>query len=323
MVNNIAFLVLGLVFLIWGAEWLVRGASRLAGKFGIPPLAIGLTIVAFGTSSPEMVVNVSSILSGKEDIALGNVVGSNIFNVLFILGACALILPLSVQTKLIRWDVPIMICVSGLLYVLGLDHVLSRGEGLILLTGIVFYTWFCFYYSQKEKKVPDEFVTEFGNAGDSRKAGAILRDCVLIVLGLVILVLGSRWLVNSSVELARSFGVSELVIALTIVAAGTSLPEVATSILATIKGERDIAIGNVVGSNIFNILAIMGISGTIAGDGLNMNPKSMAVDIPFMILVAMLCYPIFRSKAQISRKEGLLFFVMYIGYTVYLIKFSH
>lgn len=322
MLINLTFLLLGLGALVWGAEWLVRGSAKLARMLGIPPLAIGLTIVAYGTSSPEMVVNINSVLSGNEDIALGNVVGSNIFNVLFILGVCAMVLPLSVEAKLIRLDVPIMVFVSFLLYTFCFDHNLAVWEGLVLLSGCALYTWFCFFYSKKEgKAVQEEYEKEFGS-GSSRKPADIAKNASLIVFGLVILVIGAKWLVNASIELARAFGVSELVIALTIVAAGTSLPEVATSILATLKGERDIAIGNVVGSNIFNILAIMGVSAVTSG-GLEINPKSMVLDIPFMIFVAVLCYPIFRSHSSISRLEGALFFFLYAGYTVYLIQSQH
>jgi cation:H+ antiporter len=323
--NNLFFLTLGLVFLLWGAEWLVRGASRLARALGISPLAIGLTIVAYGTSTPELVVNINSILSGKEDIALGNIVGSNIFNVLFILGVCALILPLRVEAKLIKWDVPIMIFVSGLLYGLCLDYHLSRWEGAALIAGVILYTWFCFAYSKTENKdVQKEYEKEFGgDAAKLRQPGNMAMNIVLVLLGLGILVIGSKWLVNSAVELARHFGISELVIALTIVAAGTSLPEVATSIVATVKGERDIAIGNVVGSNIYNILAILGISGVMTAKGVPINPNSMVLDIPFMVLVAVLCYPIFRSRSTISRVEGAFLFLLYIGYTVYLVQTNH
>lgn len=325
MLNSLMFFSLGLIFLLWGAEWLVRGSSRLARALGISPLAIGLTIIAYGTSTPELIVNINSILSGKEDIALGNVVGSNIFNVLFILGACALILPLRVEAKLIKWDVPIMIFVSGLLYGFCLDYQLSRWEGVLLIFGVILYTWFCFFYSKKENKgVREEYEKEFGgSATELRKPRNMALNISLILLGLGILVIGSKWLVNSSVELARHFGISDLVVALTIVAAGTSLPEVATSIVATIKGERDIAIGNVVGSNIYNILAILGVSGVMAGKGMPINPNSMALDIPFMVLVAVLCYPIFRSHSIISRAEGLFLFLLYMGYTGYLIQINH
>lgn len=325
MLNTIIFLLLGLGLLMWGAEWLVKGASKLARAIGISPLAIGLTIVAYGTSTPELIVNIKSALAGQDDIALGNIVGSNIFNVLFVLGVCGLISPLKVQLKLIRLDVPLMIGASFLLLFSCLDYRLSAVEGIIFIIGIVLYTWFCFSYSKKEDKfIKDEFDKEYGGDVKAlRKSPALLKDVLLIGAGLVLLVIGAKWLINSSIEIARYFNISELVISLTIVAAGTSLPEVATSIIATMKGERDIAIGNVVGSNIYNILAILGVTALIPKGGMAINPVSMALDIPFMVFVAVICLPIFRSGAAISRKEGFLLFSLYVGYTSYLIWSQH
>lgn len=325
MLNELFILIIGLGLLTWGAEWLVRGGSKLARAIGVSPLAIGLTIVAFGTSAPEMVVNIKSVSTGSFDIALGNVVGSNIFNVLFILGICAMILPLSVASKLVKMDVPIMVAASVLLYVFCLDHSLSRFEGIVFLVLIVLYTVMCFRLSKTEPaEVKKEFDQEFGGDIKLLKTPKQLAiNALLIVLGLVLLVVGAKFLVTSAIAIARQFGISELVIALTIVAAGTSLPEVATSIMATIKGERDIAIGNVVGSNIFNILSILGVSSVMKSGGMPINPVSMAVDIPFMIFVALICYPIFRSGSAISRLEGGLLFALYVGYTLYLIKFAN
>lgn len=320
MLNQIVLLLAGLLFLGGGAHWLVHGSARLARAFGISPLAIGLTIVAYGTSTPELIVNVNAAMAGQYDIALGNVVGSNIFNVLFILGVCALILPLKVVAKLNRFDVPVMIVVSALLYVFCLDSRLSNLEGCIFLLGIAVYTWFCFSYSKGSGESLSQFNKEFG--GDVRmlrRPVNILKDLLLIGAGLVLLVIGAQWLVGSAVFIARYFGISELVIALTIVAAGTSLPEVATSIVATIKGERDIAIGNVVGSNIYNILGILGVTALVSKGTMTINPASLTVDIPFMIFVTAICFPIFRSRGHISRKEGAVFLLLYIAYTVYLI----
>lgn len=317
--------MLGLGFLTWGAEWLVRGSSKLARAVGISPLAIGLTVVAYGTSSPELVVNIQSALVGQHDIAIGNIVGSNIFNVLFILGLCALIWPLPVSRTLIKWDVPVMIGVAILFYLFALNGRLERGEGFIFVVLVGVYTYFCFTKSKKEaKELKKEFEQEFGeDPAVLRSFPKIAADLFFILSGLILLVVGAKWLVNSSVDIARHLGVSELVIALTIVAAGTSLPEVFTSIVATIKGERDIAIGNVVGSNIYNILAILGVTALIPRQGLLVNPKSMTVDIPFMLVISMLCYPFFRSGNKISRIEGAVFLFLYIGYTVFLIQTNH
>ncbi len=315
-------LFLGLGFLLVGAEGLVRGAAKLARAWGISPLAIGLTIVAFGTSTPELLVNLQSVAIGKDDIALGNVVGSNIFNVLFILGICAIILPLKVVPKLVKFDVPIMIFSSLLLYVICLDLKISRLEGMVFVVLLLIYTYFCFSLSKTEGKALEaEYDQEFGgNVQDLRKPKEIIINSLMIIAGLAFLTFGAKWLVESAVVIARAWGISELVIGATIIAAGTSLPEVATSISATIKGERDIAIGNVVGSNIFNILMILGVSAIIPARGLIINPASMALDIPFMIFVAAICYPIFRSGVTISRREGIFIFLLYVGYTIFLIQ---
>jgi cation:H+ antiporter len=316
--TGITFLA-GLALLVLGAEWLVRGASRLAARVGISPLVIGLTVVAFGTSSPEMAVSVQSSLAGQADIAVGNVVGSNIFNVLFILGISAIITPLIVQQQLIRLDVPIMIGVSLLTYFMSIDGVIGRLEGLLLFAGIIAYTIFLIVQSRKESKaVEAEYAQEFAVKQETGWKPWVI-NIGLVVLGLTLLVLGSNWLVDSAIAIARWLGLSELIIGLTIVAAGTSMPEVATSITAAIKGERDIAVGNVVGSNIFNILAVLGLSGVVAQSGLPVSAAAEAFDIPVMIAVALITLPIFFTGKVIARWEGWLFLFYYVAYTAYLV----
>jgi cation:H+ antiporter len=310
---------LGLIALVAGAELLVRGASKLALSFGISPLVVGLTVVAFGTSAPEMAVSVQSAWSGQVDIALGNVVGSNIFNVLFILGASALIVPLVVHQQIIRQEVPVMIGASLLLWAMAADGGISRWEGLLLASLIVGYTIVIIRQSRRETaairaEYDDAF--EGGAQGWDAHWGV---QILLILAGLALLVLGSNWLVEAAVAFAKYLGVSELVIGLTIVAAGTSLPEVATSILAAIRGERDIAVGNVVGSNIFNILAVLGISASVAPGDLAVAPAMLAFDLPVMIAVAVACLPIFFTGHLIARWEGTLFLAYYAAYTAYLI----
>ncbi|BCX05416.1 MAG: sodium:calcium antiporter [Candidatus Roseilinea sp.] len=319
---NILTLILfvaGLGLLIAGAEALVRGASRLAAAIGISPLVIGLTVVAFGTSAPEMAVSTISALNGSADIAVGNVVGSNIFNVLFILGASALIAPLVVSQQLVRLDVPIMIGTSVLTLVFIADGVLNRLEGAVLFAGIVAYTTFLVIQSRKERneQVQAEYEQEFGEK--PKGVGGVLLNLGFVVVGLAALVVGSRWLVDGAVTIARAVGVGEVVIGLTIVAAGTSLPEVATSIIAAIKGERDIAVGNVVGSNIFNLLAVLGMAGLVAPQGLSVSPSVLRFDIWVMIAVAIACLPIFFTGLKIARWEGALFLLYYAAYTAYLI----
>jgi cation:H+ antiporter len=315
--------VVGLGLLIVGAEALVRGASKLAAAAGISPLVIGLTIVAFGTSSPEMAVSVSSALQGQADVAVGNVVGSNIFNVLFILGIAALIAPLVVSKQLIRFDVPLMIGVSIIAMLFGWDGGISRIEGALLFMGIITYTVFLIQQSRKENKAKaaaakaDEFDKEYSDKPKNNLD--YLKNIAFIIVGLGLLVQGSRWLVDGAIAMARTLGVDDVVIGLTIVAAGTSLPEVAASIIASIKGERDIAVGNVVGSNIFNILAVMGLSSIVAPNGLPVAPSIENFDMPIMIAVALACVPIFFTGWTIARWEGFVFLGYYVAYTAYLI----
>jgi cation:H+ antiporter len=305
-------------FLIIGAEALVRGASSIATMLGISPLVIGLTVVAFGTSSPELAVSIKSALSGQANIAMGNVVGSNIFNVLFILGISALIVPLVVSQQLVRLDVPLMVTLSVVVLVLSLDKTLSRVDGMILVTGLVTYVWYLIHQSQRETiAVKEEYAKEFGTERHVR--GNWPKNVGLVIGGLVLLVLGSRWLVDSAVLFAQYLGVSELVIGLTIVAAGTSLPEVVTSVIAAVRGERDIAVGNVVGSNIFNIMGVLGCASIVAPTGIEVAPAVSRFDIPVMIIVAFACLPIFYTGGSISRKEGALFLGYYASYTLYLV----
>lgn len=316
---TVVLFVLGVVLLIVGAELLVRGASRLAAAIGISPLVIGLTVVAYGTSAPEIAVSVLSAVSGQVDITLGNVVGSNIFNILFILGLSALITPLVVSQQLVRIEVPLMVGISALLFFLALDGRIGCLEGLLLLVGALTYTIFAIRLSRKES---GESKSEDTSQGGDRKLGtdgSALAQVIFVLAGLALLVLGSRWLVNGAVAFAQVLGVSELIIGLTIVAAGTSLPEIATSVIASLRGERDIAVGNVVGSNIFNILAVLGLSSLIAPAGIHVTPPALHFDIPVMITVAVACLPIFFTGNVIARWEGALFFGYYVAYTLYVI----
>lgn len=309
--------ILGLVLLIVGAEALVKGSSRLAAALGISPLVIGLTVVAYGTGSPELAVSTQSAWAGQADLALGNVVGSNIFNVLFILGLSAVITPLVVSQQLVRLDVPLMIAVSLLLMLLALDGTLSRLDGLLFFSINFAYVVWAIRQSRKEnQQVKAEYEKEYGAAGRSSQWWVNL---ILIIAGLGMLVLGSRWLVEGAVAVAQALGLSELIIGLTIVAAGTSLPEVATSLIASIRGEREIAVGNVVGSNIFNILTVLGLSSLLAPNGITVPPAALRFDIPMMIAVALACLPVFFTGYRIGRREGALFFAYYIAYTLYLI----
>ncbi len=312
----------GLAVLTAGAEALVRGAARLALMAGISPLVVGLTVVAYGTSTPELVVSVKSVLAGNPDLAVGNVVGSNVFNVLLILGVSALLAPLVVARQLVRLEVPIMIGVSILLWVLAADGRLQWWDAAVLFAGAPIYSFWTIRRSRRE--TAERQAGDAGPAADAPARGpkALVVSLILVAAGLVLLVLGGRWFVDGAVALARTLGVSDLVIGLTIVAAGTSMPEVATSIVATLRGERDIAIGNVVGSNIYNVVCILGVSGLVAGaggTGLAVDPAILAFDIPLMTAVAVACLPIFLSGMGIARWEGALFLGYYAAYTAYLI----
>ncbi len=313
--------VVGLALLIGGAESLVRGAARLATAIGISPLIVGLTVVSFSTSSPELAVGLQSALAGQADIALGNVIGSNIFNILLILGLSALIAPLFVDQQLIRLDVPLMIGVSALPLILGLDGVIGRGDGLLLFAGIVAYIVFVVWQSRREStQVQTEYAQEYcQEAVQARSARQLALNIALIVVGLGMLVLGSRWMLEGAVALARAFGLSELIIGLTIVSIGTSLPEIAASVVASLRGERDIAVGNIIGSNLFNILAILGITAAAAPGGVAVPAEALSFDIPVMIAVAVICLPIFFTGFIIERWEGALFLSYYIAYTAFLI----
>jgi cation:H+ antiporter len=318
---NLLLFCAGLAALVVGANLLVRGASKLALSFGISPLVVGLTVVAFGTSAPEVAVSVGAVLDGKTDIALGNVVGSNVFNVLFILGISALITPLVVNVQLIRQEVPIMIGVSLLLLVLALDGKLGLIDGALLFALLIAYTTFLVIQSRGETKAAQD---EYAQENKPAEAGAwdarLPAQIALIVAGLAALVFGSEWLVTSSIAFAKAMGVSDLVIGLTIVAAGTSMPEVAASITAAIKGERDIAVGNVVGSNTFNILGCLGLSSLVAGGaGLAVPPSILSFDIWVMLAVALACLPVFMTGREIARWEGGVFLAYYAAYVAYLI----
>jgi cation:H+ antiporter len=309
----------GLAALVAGAELLVRGAGKLAVSFGISPLVVGLTVVAFGTSSPELAVSVQSVWSGRVDLAVGNVVGSNIFNVLFILGLAAVLAPLVVSRQVIRQEVPVMVGVSLLAWAFARDGEIGRLEAGALFTLFAAYTAFLVVQSRREQAgaATAEVAAQVG-AG-SRWDGHWTVQAGLVAAGLVLLVAGSDWLVGAAVAFARAMGISELVIGLTIVAAGTSAPEVATSVLATIRGEREIAVGNVIGSNTFNLLGVLGVSGLIAPQALVVAPALVAFDLPVMLAVALACLPIFFTGHAIARWEGLVFLAYYAAYAAFLV----
>ncbi len=315
----LGWLVLGLLLLSAGAELLVAGAARLAGVLGISPLVIGLTVVAFGTSAPELAVSLRSGFADQAGIAVGNVVGSNIFNILVILGLSALVTPLVVAQQLVRLDVPVMIAVTGMVWLLGADGAVGRLDGILLVGILVAYLVFLVRQSRKEPlAVRAEYDQEFG-AHEARTRSRSPVDVLRIAAGLAMLVVGARWLVDGAGGIARALGVSELIIGLTVVAAGTSLPEAATSVVAALRGERDIAVGNAVGSNIFNLLAVLGTAAVLTPKGIAVSEAALRFDIPVMTAVAVACLPVFFTGNLIARWEGALFLGYYAAYIAYLV----
>lgn len=312
MFELILFMAGGLIIMLLGAEGLVRGASALALRIGISPLVVGLTVVAFGTSSPELVVSIGAALDGNSDIAIGNVIGSNISNIALILGITALINPVKVNVQVIKREIPIMIAVTFVFLIMFYDLSLSRIEGGILFAGVIAYIIVSIILSKKEKK---EIGLEFEKELPVAK-GSSVKSIVFVFVGLVFLAVGSKLFVDGAVEIALMFNVSQIIIGLTIVAIGTSLPELITSVVASIKKEGDIAIGNVVGSNIFNLLSILGITALIlpiSSNGVG------TLDLVMFCLTALIMLPLARTGFVLNRIEGAILVMSYIVYIYFVI----
>ena len=309
----------GLTLLLLGAELLVRGASRLAIALGLAPIIVGLTVVSIGTSAPELAISVGGALAGTPDLALGNVVGSNIANVLLILGLVALVAPLVVHRQLVWLDVPLMIGASLLVFAMAWDGAIARWEGGVLLALAVAYIGFLIWTARRHpEQVPeDPELAEAATGGPAQPRTA--RQLLLMAAGLAMLVAGARLLVQAATAIGSALGLSDLVIGLTVVAIGTSLPEIATSILAAVRGQRDLAVGNIVGSNIFNLLLVLGATALVAADGIPVPASALRFDLPVMTAVALACLPIFFTGHCIRRWEGALFVAYYLAYTAYLL----
>lgn len=318
-------IIAGFLALLAGGEILVRGATGLAIAAKVSPVVIGLTVVAFGTSAPELAVSVTSCYQGSTDLAIGNAVGSNITNILLILGLSAAVVPLTVHVRLIRLDVPIMIAAALALWALSANGQLSRVEGIILTISLAWYLIWTIKESRREER---EIAAEFPESMSTEKAqgpGSVVVNVVFVIIGLILLVFGSNSLVGACVELAHRWGVSELVIGLTVVAVGTSLPELVTSVLASIRGQRDLAVGNVIGSNIFNVLGVLGPSAIVAPDSIAVDSQSLYFDIPVMVAVSIMCLPVFMAGFQVTRWEGfamMLYYAIYVAFLVYRADFS-
>jgi cation:H+ antiporter len=315
-VLDVGLLVGGLVLVVVGAEWLVRGAARIAARLGVAPLVVGLTVVAIGTSMPEITTSLIAGFAGHGDIALGNVVGSNVFNVLFILGLVAIVAPIPVALRLVRLDVPVLLGVSLLVLLMALDGAIVRWEGAVLMAGFVAHLGLALRAPRTASPdVHEEFGTEYGAPAE----GSNLRDFGRVLAGCALLVAGSRWAVHAAAGIARGLGVSELVIGLTIIAAGTGLPELVTSVIAARRGEADIAVGNVVGSNLINLLLVLGLVASVVPGGVPIAPQALRFDLPIMAATAFACWPIFVTGSRIARWEGAVLFGYYVAYVAYLI----
>jgi cation:H+ antiporter len=320
----------GLAFLIAGAELVVRGATRLAVSLGVQPLVLGITVVAVGTSAPELAVGITASWQGNGGLAVGNIAGTNVFNVLFILGLSAMLKPLPLHGQILKLELPVTLGAAAMMMGLALDGTLSRLDGLILCAAGVIYTITLVRVSRRETPAGNAAAgDEVAEVDEVFDVDVILRVrrlartrpgyIAILGLGIVLSVVGANWLVDGSVSVARTFGVSDAIIGLTIVAVGTSAPELVTTIISTIKGDRDVAVGNLLGSSIYNIVAILGLTSLAAPDGLPVAPELLLIDIPLMLCVALACVPVFISGRQISRLEGGIGVATYLGYMAWLV----
>jgi len=314
-------LVGGLIILTLGAELLVRNATKLAVALGISPLVVGLTVVAFGTSAPELVVSLQATLDDQPEIALGNVIGSDILNILLILGLAATIIPLTVTRRVVQVDVPVMVLLSFGVLAMSINGNISRLDGAILLLVQVGYTIWSVMEGRRSGKPEDEPIVVDGVPVLTEQPTKmnIALQVFLVAVGLGLLVLGANLFSRAAVEIATALGFSPFVIGLTVVAVGTSLPEVATSVVAAARGQRDMAVGNVVGSNIMNMSFVLALCGLFASDGIPVSQTALWFDLPVMCAAAFACLPIFFSGHTIARWEGILFLFYYVAYTAYLI----
>ncbi|NDL56321.1 calcium/sodium antiporter [Phytoactinopolyspora sp. XMNu-373] len=318
-------LIAGFVLLVGGGESLVRGASSLARTIGMSSLVVGLTVVSFATSAPELAVSTGAALGGHPGLAVGNVVGSNIANILLVLGLSAVFVPLIVKSQIVRADIPVMVALSIGLLLLALDGHITRLDGTLLLAVVVIYVTITIVISRRRKlPIPMRHGPHTGGSTQDAQAPtpqrrSVPRDLLLVLVGVGLLVAGAQLLVRGASEVAAALGVSDLIIGLTVVAIGTSLPELATSVIAVIRGERDLAVGNIVGSNVFNIGAVLGITAIVAPDGIEVASAAIRFDLPIMIAVALALLPVAFTGQAVARWEGVLFFILYAAYIAFLL----
>ncbi len=316
MQSAVLFLA-GLAIILIGAEFILNSASRLAAGLGVKPILIGLTIVSLGTSMPELAVGVTAAAEGRGGLAVGNIAGTNMVNLLFILGLSALIKPLPLHLLSIKLDLPVMVVAALALVAMAWDGVLSRHEGLLLLAAAAVYTVALVRLSRRESgHVRWQFSEEFGAAVMGARIGVVqgVRNAALLVAGVAATVLGANLLVSGAVDIARALHVSDAIIGLTIVAIGTSAPELVTTVVATLKDDRDVAVGNLIGSSSYNILAILGATCLVSANGVHVSRDILLVDLPLAAAVALVCVPVFTTGQRISRGEGAFFIACYLAY---------
>ena len=312
------YFVLGLLALYLGAEWLVKGAARLARRFGLTPLVVGLTVVAFGSSAPELLVGVVALVQDRGNLVLGNVIGSNILNIALILGVAALVKPLRVGMRLLSREAPLMVVVSALVFVMMLDGGLGRVDGVLLLAGFIGFLAFVARAAKSESaEISREYVESSVMERTEGDPGSMARQVGLLIGGLLGLVAGAQLLVTSAVFFARLVGVTEVVIGLTVVAIGTSLPELATCVVAAYRGEPDIALGNAVGSNLFNLLSILGVAALIRP--LPVDAELFELEMPAMVGFALVLIPLAWHGRVLGRMAGVVLLLGYFGFTAVLV----
>ncbi|SSC70013.1 unnamed protein product [Ciceribacter sp. T2.26MG-112.2] len=321
MLTALLFCTVGLALLVFGAELVVGNGSQLAGRFNISPVVIGATIVALGTSAPELAVGIDAVFSGNGNLAVGNIAGTNVVNILLILGVSATMIPLSLRTETLWLDLPMIVVASLMFLFMVSDGELTRNDGIILFLSSLAYTAAVIHSARRESRlVKARFENELEAVTPlTVYDGSSKRDLLVLVIGIGIIVLGADLLVRGSVDLARLWQVSETFIGLTIIAIGTSSPELVTTVLSTLRNKREIAIGNLLGSSVYNILAILGLTLAVPGRTVQVSDAMIMVDVPVMTAVAFLCVPVFYSGRQVSRMEGVFFICLYLTYLSYLI----
>ncbi len=321
MLSALGLCLLGLCVLVVGAELLTRGGSALAARLGVPPIVIGLTVVAVGTSAPELAVSIDAAAQGNGALAVGNIAGTNTVNVLLILGLSAFIRPLGLHVQTLRLDLPVMVIAAIALMVMAMGGHLTQREGLVLVAAGALYTVIVVHQAQRESRaIRAEFQREYAtdwNGAQARRQ--VVANLTALGVGIAVIALGADWFVDGSVALARIWGVSDAFIGLTVVAIGTSSPELVTTILSTLKGERDIAVGNLLGSSVYNIFFILGAACLVTPQGIPVTTELIWIDIPVMALVALVCIPVFLSGRIITRLEGGLFVAAYATYLACLV----